>query len=514
MNLSEHPSRDPVMEQTVDNTSLARTEEQASQSVPALWDPQLTLQLRALLHANPLLNLQYRDDRRPPELQHYSSLSLALKVFDLIVAHTGLGQDIEYEQAVNELLPLLEAMDRAAGVPSDNEQQVRMAERVLATLLNEEGRRQPFKLPYITFEQGNPVERVLAVRLLEERYQVDGRVVLRLSNESANLLLNALTLDLENAQTAAEAILQRQLSRGHLQDARAAAQWALQQSVRLREHLEHRLFDTRRDLQSVDWKEEMHQLLDEALAHIKVRCEVENSIIATAREQRDQFAPGSEKSYQLTEIISLVEACRQQHLALQRRLMDAPSVFFEEQERQIFTFRPPPTLPHPQNDLLIPLLRSPRVQVIQALNTLVSACLPLRPPGIFSFAHCLNYLLQPRRGTHTDSIPIVPPDLSDVDYDQPYFTLDALQQGEKLLTALQKPERLSCVIQEAQMSGEPVVVLEALVFLILEYFDPQDTQKPEENPLDVLKIDMQQFWLSNFAGDDILLVPKEGKDAS
>src|SRR5438034_6886981 len=83
MNLSEHPSRDPAMEQTVDKTSLAKTEEQASQSVPALWDPQLTLQLRALLHANPLLNLQYRDDRRPPELQHYSSLSLALKVFDL-----------------------------------------------------------------------------------------------------------------------------------------------------------------------------------------------------------------------------------------------------------------------------------------------------------------------------------------------------------------------------------------------------------------------------------------------
>lgn len=43
MNLSEHPSRDPAMEQTVDNTSLAKTEEQASQSVPALWDPQLTL---------------------------------------------------------------------------------------------------------------------------------------------------------------------------------------------------------------------------------------------------------------------------------------------------------------------------------------------------------------------------------------------------------------------------------------------------------------------------------------
>lgn len=507
---SEHPSEGSGF----DNASPDDSEEQATQNEPELWDPQLTLQLRALLHANPLLNLQYRDDRRPPELQHYSSLSLALKVFDLIVTHTGLGKDIEYEQAANELLPLLEAMDQAAGVASDLERQARMAERVLATLLNEEERRQPFKQPYTTFEQGNAIERVLAVRLLEERYQPDGRVVLRLSNESANLLLNALTLDLENAQTAAEAILQRQLQRGQLQDARATAQWALQQSVRLCEQLAHRLFDTRRNLQSVDWNEEMRQLLDEALAHVKVRCEAENSIIAAAREQRDQLTPGSEKSHQLAEIIALVEACRRQHLALQRRLIEAPHVFFEEQERQVLTFRPPPTLPHPQTDLLVPLLRSPSAQVMQALDTLVSACLPPRSPGIFSFAHCLSYLLQPRRETHTASIPIVPPDLSDVDYDQPHFTLDALQQSEKLLTALEKPERLSCIIQEAQVNGESVTVLESLVFLILEYFDPQDTQKPEGNPVDVLKIDGQQFWLNNFAGDDVLLVPREGENAS
>src|SRR5437588_10585471 len=146
MALSERSPEEP----SVDNVFPEMAEEQASQSELALWDPQLTLQLRALLHAKPLLNLQYRDDRRPPELQHYSSLSLALKVFDLIVAHTGLGQDIEYDQAVNELLPLLEAMDQAAGVPSDHELQMRMAERVLATLLNEEEHRQPFKLPYTT----------------------------------------------------------------------------------------------------------------------------------------------------------------------------------------------------------------------------------------------------------------------------------------------------------------------------------------------------------------------------
>ncbi len=514
MTLSDHPVSHSEAVPFTDNISLLPAEGQGYQDSSLMWDPLLTRQLRVLLHTDRLLSLQYRDDHRAPEYQHYSSLSLALKVFDLIITHTGLGQDIEYDQAVNELLPLLEAMDRAASVPPDRERQVQMAERVLATLLNEDDRRQPFKLPYTTFEQGNAAKRILIVRLLEERYDVNGRPVLRLSNESANLLLDALTTDLEDAQAAAEAIIQSQLARGRLQDARGSAQRALQQSVYLREQIERRLLDTRRNFHSVDWVEEMHRMVDEALIHINTRCAVENSIVETAREQREQLAPGSEKSYQLTEIIALVDTCRQQHLALQRSLMDAPRVFFEEQERQIFTFRPPPTVPHPQNDLLAPLLRCPRVQIMQTLDTLVSACLPASPPGVFSMARYLNYLLQPRREVRTETIPIVQPDLIDVGYDPTYFTPEILQRGENILTALEQPERLSHVIQQAQCAGEPLAVLKALVFLVLDYFDPQDREKPEELPIDVLKIGEQQFWLRNFAGDDVLLVPKEKKDAS
>jgi hypothetical protein len=117
-----------------------------------LWDPLLTRQLRVLLHAERLLSLQSRDEHRPPEFQHYASLSLALKLFDLIITHTGLGQDIEHSQAIEELLPLLEAMDRGAGREPERARAVRMAERVLATLYNEEERRGPFKLDYTTFE--------------------------------------------------------------------------------------------------------------------------------------------------------------------------------------------------------------------------------------------------------------------------------------------------------------------------------------------------------------------------
>lgn len=512
MTLPEHSASSTEIVQNTDDMSPGTNNGQVTQSVSAtMWDPLLTHQLRVLLHTDRLLSLQHRDQHRPDELKQYDSLSLALKVFDLIISHTGLGQDIDHNQAINELLPLLEAMDRAADIEPERERQRQMAERVLSTLYNQDEGRQPFKLTYTTFEQGTAVKRVLSVRLLEERYNVDGDPVLRLSNESANLLLNALTVDLEDAQAAAEAIIQSQLARGRIQEARASAQWAFQQSVRLREHIERRILDTRRDFQSVDWKEEMRHLLDEALIHVQSRCTVEASIIATAREQREQLVPGSEQAYQLSEIISLIDACSRQHLVLQQRLMQAPRIFFEEQERQIFAFRPLVTFPHPQNDILTPLLRLPRVEVIHTLDDIVSACFPAHPPGIFSLARYLDYLLKPRRELHTETVPIAQRDLVNEDYDPIYFTPDIRQRAAKYLDTLEKPTRLSAIVQDAQAAGESIAVLEALVFLIMNYFDPRDSEKPDELPVSVLKTDKQQFLLNNIAGDDVLIIPKEEK---
>lgn len=476
-----------------------------------LWDAQLTQQLRVLLHADRLLSLQSRDEHRPPEFQHYASLSLALKLFDLIITHTGLGQDIEHSQAIEELLPLLEAMDRGAGMEPERTRAVYMAERVLAALYNEEGRREPFKLDYTTFEQGEAVKRTLSVRLLEERHHVDGRTVLRLSNECANLLLNALTVNLEDAQVAAEAIIEWQLKRGRIQEARSSAQWALQHSMRLSEYIERRLLDTRRDLHSVDWKEEMRRTLDEALMHVRTRCAVEHSIVTTAHEQREQLELGSRQAYQLAEIIELMETCRQKHLILERKLMEAPRIFFEEQERQIFTLRPPLLFPHPQNDLLAPLLRLPRMRILETVDSIFSACLPASAPGVFSLARYLHYLLQPRREAQIDSVPIQPRELIDVDYDQTRFTAEMVQRAEDYLAALEQPTRLSEVVSAAQDAGESVAVLEVLLFLVMDYFDEQDSSEPENLPVYVVKTDAQQFWLSTVAGDDVILLPRQNR---
>lgn len=153
---------------------------------------------------------------------------------------------------------------------------------------------------------------------------------------------------------------------------------------------------------------------------------------------------------------------------------------------------------------------------MQTLDPLVSACFPARPPDIFSLARYLHYLLQPRRDMHIDTIPIVQPELITATSDPSTFTPAVLQQAETYLTTLEQPEQLSSLIQNAQRAGESIVVLEALVFLVMDYFDPQDAQKPDDLPVAVCKVDGQLFRLCNIAGEEVLLVPtpKEAQHAS
>jgi len=70
---SERPVRHSETAPFTENASVSPAEEQGYQGVSPMWDPLLTHQLRVLLYTDRLLSLQYRDDHRSPEYQHYSS---------------------------------------------------------------------------------------------------------------------------------------------------------------------------------------------------------------------------------------------------------------------------------------------------------------------------------------------------------------------------------------------------------------------------------------------------------
>jgi hypothetical protein len=471
-----------------------------------LWNDFLTHQLRVLLYAEPLLKLTLRDEHRAAELRHYDSLSLALKLFDSIIEHTGLEQEIDHNTALQILLPLLEAMDQAAGLEVNRTRELQMAERVLAVLRNDEDGQRPFKITYTDFDKNQVVERVLSVRLVEERYHTDGRIILRLSNELTNLLLNALSTDIEDAQAAAEAIVQSQLARGRLHEAVNSARQARFHSMRLKEKIERILIDTRRDLSRVDWSKDVPHVLSESIEHLKLRCKVEQNIARSARERREALSLESEEIGHLAEIIALVEDCRQRHMELQQHLLRARLTFLDEQERQAFTLLMQTSLPHLLSDVLEPLLQAPRVLAEHAIVDMLPFCLGVRIPRVFSLAHAIQRQLQPRREPRPDSVPEEPRELVSVSNDQPYYSPEHTHRAKTYLQAIEKPVRLHELLQRALHADEAQQTVELLAFLVLRQFDPEEKN---EYTFDVFKTDGEQFSLGHLTGDNPLLCPQE-----
>src|SRR5437016_3401782 len=98
------------------------------------WSSDMTHRLRVLLHVDPLIRLKQGDVRRDEGLQHYDSLTLAVRTIDLIVDRMGFDEEINRDRLIEELSGLLSKMDADAGVPIDRERHERMIYRLLAHL--------------------------------------------------------------------------------------------------------------------------------------------------------------------------------------------------------------------------------------------------------------------------------------------------------------------------------------------------------------------------------------------
>ncbi len=361
------------------------------------WNPALTGKLRVLLHASPLLDIYRSDDLRDPKLRHYAALPLAVKALDLIIDRMGIDRELDREAIQHALTPMLSEMDRAANLQPDPKRHDVMVDRLLADLRNDAQHRRPYRLTYKDFdENGKLGERILEFNLVEEHFDVENRVVLRLSNAAINLYLRALDLEIEDAQAAAEAVLESQLSRGRIADALESAKTANLQSVRFKRKIEEIRLATQRDLRRVDWRDSVPKLLEQALNHIVLRLGIEKSILDAAEKQRGELE--GEKAVQIAQIWKLVEDCRIRHIELQRELMTIRNVFLDEQQRQAFSLGVTRSrTPEPISDLLEPLLANDAKSSAAILGECAPAFLGARAPSILSLRRLVCDLLRPKR---------------------------------------------------------------------------------------------------------------------
>jgi hypothetical protein len=106
------------MKQPKDNPLFAEAAVQPSGPGTA-WSEALMHRSRVLLHTAPLHDLRAGDAHLDEERRHYDSLSLALKIIDVIIENTGLDREVDRAAVTRAVAPLLHAMDAAAGIAPD-----------------------------------------------------------------------------------------------------------------------------------------------------------------------------------------------------------------------------------------------------------------------------------------------------------------------------------------------------------------------------------------------------------
>jgi hypothetical protein len=446
--------------------------------------------------------MRRRDALQDTELRHYDSLLLALRVFDLIIEHTGLEHEVDEQQVTAALEPHLLAMDVAARKEPDPERHKRVVERLMSALRNDARGRRAFVIHYSAFDEDRIIKRRLEFRLIREHFHLDGRIVLRLSDQALNLFLNALHLDIEDAQAAAEAVVESQLKRGRFAEALQSANNALIQSVRYQTKVEDVLRDTRRDIRRVDWREDVPRLLETALDHIHVRVAVEQAISRSAEEKLATISPERPEFLQVAEIARLMTNCQRRHQSLHPHLLDARRVFRSEQDRQAFIPRASLRRPHLHAGVLEPLLGMRRSEAAEIVGRCAPFLFGAGHARTFSLSKLIRWQLRPRRERRADPAPVIDPELENESPDVLRYPEKVRQRADAYLARMQDTDTLSAILTRAAAAGEPENVLDLIAWFSLEAFAPDPDEG--ETPLHATNAH-RVLDVAGFVGDDLVL---------
>lgn len=420
---------------------------------------------RVLLHLEPLLRLRQRDLRATEDEQHYDSLAVALRILDIIADEMGFATLASPQAVFRRLQPLLDRMDEAALVPPSPGRQRRYFDRLLDRLRNVDDGHRPFRITWTDIDDdGSVAQRVLSFRLVEDAFGFDGQPALRLSPTAVNLVFSALEMDVEDAQTATEAIVQSQIRRGRFSQALQSARNALNQSQLYDVRLQSLLQLTRRDVGRVDWSEQAPALLADALDHLEERLQVEASIRASARERLNQLAPGSDEARYVARIDELVSRCVSTHMRLQRRLLEVRSIFLDSQARQSFIARRKRIVRSLYHDALEPLMALSAAEAGQPLEEWISDVVGCVRPSCFDLRAMVEGLLSPRQQRRSAHLEEEGAQEFIEDRDRRCFSDEEQERAEALFSVIDEPATLSALMERASQEHTPsfLVALRAL----------------------------------------------------
>lgn len=426
------------------------------------WEQTLTRRLRSLVRTGPVHRIEAGKANRTRDLSAHDLRALALRVIDAAIEHMGLGYGARRVDLHEALAPLIRAAEPSV-TPSDIAE---IGDAVIDALLNEPNRRLMFDERYVSFEGGGAVERAVSFHLLREGEADDGTIVLKATTEAINLYAGMLEVDVEDAQTAAEAVLAAQLARGAIGAAVATSRQARHRSIEYGEKIRETLRRARRDVSRVDAKE-MLAMIGAGRRHLGERLEVERGLLDTVADRVADAEAGDVAA--LVELRGALEDCRQRHLALHEHLLGANHTWLDEQERQRFRRGRASALPDLETDVLQVLVAEPRGVVEPLVDAILLPLHAPAPPPVFGLASLVDALLAPRRVVGEDDLVVTDDTLVDIRAIEVRFDEATRARVDALLA---RGGTLGALLAYSREQGEPAGVRRLLVLRALWAWDP------------------------------------------
>jgi hypothetical protein len=484
-----------------------------------VFDRSFPVRVAALLRSRPLADLAAGAARQEWPQATYDVATLALAAIDLVIAHQGFEDEATYDEVVEGLMAL--AARAGTGRPATEHE--RVARYTVDFLLNRPGREAPFTYRISDYAAGTDHrQRQVQFRLLVEREDpVRGVVVLNATGDAINALVGGLEFDVEDEQVANEILMERQLARGSFDAAERAAVRARLLSVSLAESLTTVIKETQRDVSSVldDWASTVPASLDQARQHLRGRVDADHRLLTKVRESVASDDPGIAEIS--ARIAALLEEARRRHQRLHQHVIDARSVFLEEQNRQ--SFRPPALgyLPELGAEVLTPMLSLPADDAIVLSQSWLTDVSGPRVPRLPRLYRLINDLWT-FPAELDDVVPAEPEDeigLAEV----PLIRPESVDAAGRAVARVGLPARLSALIAACLTDPETLQphdrqqAAEITALAALWCFSPEDPVGTDDQRADLatrvlgpraaVDADDLMLALPGWDGDDLIVAP-------
>ncbi|MFE1100317.1 hypothetical protein ACFW4K_07350 [Nocardiopsis alba] len=471
------------------------------------WTPDVTVdeglsrRAKALACTAPLHDLDVRKGMIEwAEAKTYLMAEIALYTIDQVAITMDFDTGAGHQQIMDRVQQFV-----ARQAPNrHSKEHARVTAWVLESLINIGDVDRAFRCPYGAVDPDGVYRvRIFDFKLIEERRDAAGKLYLRASHEALNVLVGALDTDVESAQIAAEVKLDNLIRRGRLADAKQVAQQAQRLTIWYGDMIRVQLDATKRNVQAVDWREKVPELLDNALAHVEERVKAERAIAKYIAEARDEAEDPVRKSH-AADLVDSVEDCVRRHIKLHTRLIGARDLFREQQDRQQFSGTPQRQTLDPYGHLLIPTLDLPVADVARLTNRYFTESSGPVVQDVPDLAALIPLLLRPAPERTRFAEEVLDPNLETVE-EQKRFTDRQWEQAHAILDLPDEVRALSDLLDEAAALDPELPELVAL--LALQAYGPQTGTALRRSDHQVLLAVRANANLDSqgFEGDDLLL---------